>query len=497
MQVFDNEQKRIAIVGGGASGIATFIAAVRQRAAATIFIVDPAPVGQRTAFSTSDDDLICNTSVDLMSVIPEARHDFLDYLTSLNYQATPSSYVPRRLVGEYLTERYREYREIARRRGIEVIHLPWRFDTLRIEGQHRYRLLFTETFAEPLVVSDVIFCTGYDVPRVPDIMVPYQKHPTFIGSPFPEARMLAKVTGKSRVLVVGSKLSAIDAAILLCREGHQVTMLSPSGRLPTVRASCVRNDSVSWDLDYIASFMRHIASRSPASLNFTLFRHVIRALSKNTAMPWRRQFSYAVSPAERLREEIAIAERGECQWQDMIVTFVDALNWLYVRNRDQFQGKLSNFLEVLYPFFTAAALPNAQKLMRYIDEGRLEIKRGTLDRLDASEPDAGFWLTDWGNGSQSFDAIVNSTGYLGQTCIFNAGEIKFDTTGFRPEEVLDICLDMSATHPELHRKESIWFVGPAARARLLVSNALFVIAPLADEVIANMMNFSSSGNAWS
>ncbi|WP_273795155.1 FAD/NAD(P)-binding protein [Brucella intermedia] len=497
MQVFDNEQKRIAIVGGGASGIVAFIAAVRRQAAAAIFIVEPAAVGQGTAYCNSDDDLICNTSVDLMSAIPETRHDFLDYLMSRNYPATSSSYVPRRLVGEYLIERYQEYQKIARRSGIEVVHLPWRFHTLRIEGQRRYRLLFTEPFAEPLVVSDVVFCTGYDVPYVPDIMASHQNLPTFIKSPYPEARMLAKVTGKSRVLVVGSKLSAIDAAILLCREGHQVTMLSPSGKLPAVRACFVRHDSVSWDLDHVASLMKKIASQSPASSNFTLFRQVIRALSRYSAVPWRRQFSYAISPAERLREEIAIAERGECQWQNMIVTFVDALNWLYVRNRDQFQGKLSNFLEVLYPFFTAVALPNAQKLMRYIDDGRLEIKRGTLDRLVAPESDARSWLADWAGNSQSFDAIVNSTGYSGKVCIFNAGELKFDASALRPEELLDISPDMSANHPELHRKESIWFAGQAARASLLVSNALFIIAPLADEVIANMMNFSPSGNAWS
>ncbi|WP_158259809.1 FAD/NAD(P)-binding protein [Phyllobacterium phragmitis] len=496
MKVIDHMNANLAIVGGGAAGVATFIAAVKRRAAGTIHIIDPRPVGPGIAFSNTDPDVICNTSVDTMSVVSGHPLDFLDYLQSRGYAATPSSFVPRSLVGDYLTDRFQRYREVARRNGIDVFCWAYQFHSLRIDDHHRYELRLSRlTRRQSLIVTDVVFCTGHGAARVPEILMPHRDHPTFVGCPYPETEMLAKVPAKSRVLVIGSKLSAIDAAILLCREGHSVTMVSPSGEIPGVRARFIRSENISFDLDRMESLLTRwndqAAGPCPTSLKYAYLKYAAQTLSENTRKPWRTQFSHAIPYDERLREEIAIAEQGDCSWQDMVVGFLHAANSVYLKNKERFIGGLHpGFRDILHRYVTAIALANAEKLMRHIDNGALTIKRGELRHVATSDAGYDQWLVDWGEGLQRFDAVVATTGYHFPYYVFNdAGELEIDVEGSRPEQAIDISRDMAAHDPGLADRESIWFVGPPAHMRLFVPNALIIVAPLADQVIVNMMDF--------
>ena len=150
-----------------------------------------------------------------------------------------------------------------------------------------------------------------------------------------------------------------------------------------------------------------------------------------------------------------------------------------------------NFIEALYPYFAAIALPNAQKLMRYIDNGVLEIKKGTVTSVTAPHSKKGHWFVDWRDGPQPFNAIVASVGFLNRNYVLNqAGELTSDVDRYEPDEIVDVAPDMSADHPRFGKKESIWFVGIPAHLRLIVPNAFFIIAPRADQVVANMINLS-------
>lgn len=104
----------LAIVGAGAAGVATFIAAVRAQVARSIYMIDPQPIGPGAAFSNTDNDILCNTSVDTMSVLHDMPLDFLEHLRCEGYAFTAESFVPRFLVGRYLASRFLQYSAIAR-----------------------------------------------------------------------------------------------------------------------------------------------------------------------------------------------------------------------------------------------------------------------------------------------------------------------------------------------------------------------------------------------
>jgi uncharacterized NAD(P)/FAD-binding protein YdhS len=195
------------------------------------------------------------------------RMIFLSYLLRIGYSVTRDSFVPRRLFGDYLVDRYERYSGLASSVGINVRHISASCRSLTIRSHRNYQLALDN--GKQLRVTDVMFCTGHGSPIVPRACEQYLDYPTVIPCPFPEAAMVEKLPEPCRVLIAGSKLSAIDAALILCREGHTVTMLSPSGELPAVRSRFIRSGKFAFDpkeVKHILSLWKNDDSQSDDNL---------------------------------------------------------------------------------------------------------------------------------------------------------------------------------------------------------------------------------------
>lgn len=487
-------QRRMAIVGGGAAGVAMFIAAVQRGTAERIFVVEPGVIGSGAAFSPPDHDLICNTSVDIMSIVPGKPLDFLEYLTANGHAATAESFVPRRIYGDYLADRFHRYARLARARGIEVTHVPYRFRALKRLGHRRYALeLEGVVTAAAVVVSDVVFCIGAGSPRLPEAFAPHRGHPHLVRCPYDEAEMRTKVPPRSQVLVIGSKLSAVDATLLLCRAGHRVTMLSPSGRLPSVRARFMWGNEVPIDADGLLHAMTRWDGPAdaplPGALGFGYRKYFARAVRACTGRSWRAQFSRAERADQRLREDIAIAEHGGTAWQDWVVKFVNTANSLYLDYGERRIGGFHPaFGSLLFEYLTAAALPNARKILRYLESGQLTVERGEPRDVAAEQDGPGSWRIDWGRGERRFDAVVNAAGFHAPCFVLNAnGEIEVQSDGRRAAAPIRASTDLSARIPQWGDTENIWLTGASLQGRLLTASAIFIITNLADRIAAAML----------
>ncbi|MEU4743291.1 FAD/NAD(P)-binding protein, partial [Actinosynnema sp. NPDC023658] len=225
--------RRIVIVGGGVTGVTAFAAAVRHRCADRIDVVDPLPPGTGTAFATDHPALLCNTSVGIMSLLPDDPHDFLRHLHERGVPAGPDDVVARGLFHDYVRVRYADH--AARFRAEGGVHRHIRAEAARV---HRdvdggYHVVAGD---HVLPATDVLVCLGYGEPVVPAVLAEHVDHELIFRSPFPADRLLAALPRPADVLVLGTRLSAVDAAVLLCGQGHAVTLASPSGRLPAVRS---------------------------------------------------------------------------------------------------------------------------------------------------------------------------------------------------------------------------------------------------------------------
>jgi len=487
------DENSVALVGGGAACVATFIALVKRRAAKTIYVIAPGEIGPGMVFGSLDDDLLCNTSAEVMSVIADAPQDFLLYLRQTGRSIDPEAFVPRSSVGAYLAERFRHFGDIARRRGIKLVHLPYRFRSVRVldAGGHELKLESGDA-SYSLVATDVVFCTGFGAPRIPGPLKPYIGHPRLIDSPYPEVDMLRRVPGQSRVLVIGSKLSAVDAAILLCRQDCKVSMVSPSGALPAVRSRSVRNARFRLDRAWLESLFTRWTPGSDASypkgLRHAYLKYLAYHMSTLAGPSWREQFSTAHAYAERLRDQIRLAERGQCQWQDLLVDLVETINAIYAGTRFPFRGAMHPAMaERVDPYLTALALPNAKKLLSLIDDGLLSVCKGKLLDVVAPPDKAVPWCVNFGEGFQRFDAIVVTAGFHAPRLVKNeAGEMEIEARGGRREETVALSQRLNAEPTRAAGAGNLWFVGPPAHSRVPISSALFANASVAARVADNL-----------
>jgi uncharacterized NAD(P)/FAD-binding protein YdhS len=457
-------RRRLAIVGGGASGVAAFVAAVRYGVAESIDLIDPVGIGAGIAFSAKHDALLCNTSVETMSIVEDQPDDFLAYLRGIGLAATRDTFAPRAYVSRYLEARYAQGAASAHAAGIA--HRLVKAAAVRVERSAAagdYRVTLSD--GAVLNAADVLVCVGHGAPQVPPEVEPHLGAPLLFESLYPEQRVLAALEPRSRVLVLGSRLSAVDSALLLCEAGHTVEMASPSGRLPAVRTATPRACPVEVDRQALAR-----VDLSSAAFSWRLLRIVARAARAVGSRPLSEQVERIREPIERMRREAELARRGLSDWQQILVGYMDAAE---ARLRDEplalQRRALAECARVVGRYLFACPVRNADKLLGYASEGRLTVRGATPVRL---QPGAG-WTVSWRDGTNDdFDAVVCATGFSKAPLAATTNAVIFGNAapGSGPLQVasdLRVWLD-GATAPE-----RIWTLGLASQAGAPIVNAVY------------------------
>lgn len=472
--------RHIAIIGAGATGVAMFIALVRRQAAQYITFIDPYPIGQGLVYANTDPDLICNTSVDLMSVMPLQSNDLLYYLRNNGYRNTTlNDFIERKQLGAYVRERFQFYSKLAAKAGIKVEQILGYAQRIVRTKSNAYMI---ETDTEPLpFVTEVIICNGFGNPIIPECIHPHTLAPTILTSPYPEQKMIEALSRHNRVLVLGSHLSAIDVALILCRREHSVTIRSPSGMLPAVRTSLVRSPDNLVNHTEVAAIVATIDYRTP-DFEQKLSELVIHTIEKITPLPLSAQIAREHSAAQTLRTEIALAQAGKTQWEYALFAIVNALNKVARRQQDPAftqkiyeccRGSLSRYLG-------AMPLQNAEKILHHIDANRLRVNHGKLTAVERKENQ---WQVKWCSGeSSTFDAIVCATGnYLPR---YHATPETLTLVNDPKQRVTspELTPELAVKLPGTLRCERIWHIGVASHLIAPFNNGLFFAVDQANEV---------------
>ncbi|THD44687.1 MAG: hypothetical protein E7774_09785 [Bradyrhizobium sp.] len=213
---------RIAIVGGGATGViaAAHLAARPHSRGDDILVIDPgAELGRGLAYSTTDPLHLLNVRAANMSALADEPHHFCAWLEARfgATQASPFSFVSRWTYGDYLVDIARGLEAAGR-----IAHLRERCVDL-IETDKGVALCFASGAA---IVADVaVLATGHDGKPALD-GVPAEQ-------PWTDEAM-AGFDPMAPILIVGSGLTMVDMALSLDRHGHRgpIHVLSRRGLLP-------------------------------------------------------------------------------------------------------------------------------------------------------------------------------------------------------------------------------------------------------------------------
>ncbi|SCK09782.1 FAD/NAD(P)-binding protein [Streptomyces sp. WMMB 322] len=476
--------KRIVIVGGGATAVSAMAHIVRISGVESVTFVAPRSVGLGTAFGTTDPALLCNTSVDVTSLVAEGESDLLAYLAARGHAVHADDFVPRYMVGQYCRERFNRYVREARRAGIRVTHLGDRAVAVDRLADWNYRVVLHS--GASVTGTAVLLCHGADVPILPAEVRQYSRHPRLIAAAHPSQR-LRELPSQSRVLVIGTKLSAIDAALILGRDAQRHTVLtSPSGVLPSVRNRLRRMPSPGFEEDVWADL-----DPDDERLGRILARQLlaaVRSLQPGTPASRPRTTGEA---AEILYEEIRLATASQVPWQDIVAELIDVINEYASRwDADARSAVLGRYKALMSRYISAIPLHNASLLAGYLSDGRLRIAPRYLRSIG---PHGSGWTVEWPDGSrESFDYMVCAAGYeaLPMRCPPDGLHIGHGSDGSAPEVLEDLRVRFAPEDPA----ERIWALGACAGTRYPIVNYLraaaqhsaIVAAQLAEDSVEDL-----------
>jgi uncharacterized NAD(P)/FAD-binding protein YdhS len=275
---------RIAIIGGGATGVlaALHLARVLSRDVAEILIIEPATtLGRGLAYSTEDPRHLLNVRVANMSAFadqPEHLFQWLQERGSLGRvkSATPFCFIPRGVYGDYIGD----LAQGLLTSGV-IRHIRARCINL-IETEASVTLKLD--LRENLVCDCAILAMGND-PK-----------PALSGVPALQPwtkETLSDLEANAPILIVGTGLTMVDMVLSLDRNGHRarITALSHHGLIPSAHRPtqivALASTEVPFgsELSQLTGWLRRFA-RAIASGGGD-WRSAIDALRPHTQRLWR------------------------------------------------------------------------------------------------------------------------------------------------------------------------------------------------------------------
>lgn len=224
---------RLAIVGGGFTGVALAIHALASgKQPLSVDVIEPSEkLGRGAAYGTTDPDHRINVPTDRMSLFSSEPTHFTRWLFENKWLPDPEStdplgrfYVPRKAFAAYLEATLAQTTRSTTSASLR--HRQTRVIGLVREGEG-----FCLDLADgaSLRVDRVAICTGH-VPSAPcRVQEGARRHPRFIPNPWTSGS-LAKVRKSDSVLIVGTGLTMVDVVATLESRDHQGSIVAASRR---------------------------------------------------------------------------------------------------------------------------------------------------------------------------------------------------------------------------------------------------------------------------
>ena len=400
---------RIAVIGGGAAAVSLVDSVLRTfddtGPSVGITVYEPSTLATGRAYRDDLDCALVNRQMGFMSVRRDERDHFVGWLRqNERYRdtpyanASPESFIPRRVFGEYLKDHFSTCADQARLRGWQV----------RVRGEAVVDL--ATTGQEVLVRSasgvetfdTAALCVGTGEPADP-----YRLNgaPGFHADPYPLADFLPQVPSDSHVLVLGTGLSGVDVALGLLHLGHRgpITMASRRGVLPGVRVPQRSRELVELSC---ANIDRHVSAHGRLRLTdlWYLLRRELRAAGVDDARE-TASLRGGVAAAEYLRHQLNLVDGNPLQEIMMSALHqvkIKAWRSLCDQDRHRLVQRYNTRLKSIY---NPMPPQSARTLLAALDSGQLRVIR-RLVRV-AARPGAGFELATT-TGAGRADVVINT-----------------------------------------------------------------------------------------
>ena len=412
----------ILVVGGGPAGVLTALAVARRTDRPAV-VVEPSPeLGRGTAYATDEPHHLLNSRAKDMSVDPAAPDDFVAWA-----RCRPDDFVPRATFGAYVGARAGAVAHVARR-AVRVRPAGPRWEVDLADGTSRE-------------AAAVVLALGAAPPAFPaGAQAGIRLAAGYVADPW-HPGALAGIPPAARVLLLGTGLTAVDAALTLLARGHtgRIVAVSRHGLLPQPHTD-------------------RPAPPAPASAGAVTVRGLLRELRSSD--DWRAAVD-------------ALRPRADQIWSA-----------LTIEERRRFLRHLARYWEI-HRHRCAPAV--ARTIADARARGALAVRAGQVTSIHPA-PRGGFAVRLGGGEHWTFDAVVNCTGPGHPAGIPLVRTLVAD--GLARADDLSLGIDVDSHGRPVGRdgtpREGLHAVGSLRRGRWWETTAIPEIRSQADALAAHL-----------
>lgn len=225
------ERATVAVIGAGFSGLLTALHLAADPNGPTVRLIERSRAfGRGAAYSTANPDHLLNVRVANMSAYPEDPDHFTRWLAGHEGWSSHGGFVTRGVYGDYLQDLLREALETTAP-GRLLLEQDEAVDARRSGEGWRVRL----ALGREIEAAAVVLALGVLRPAPPAAAgEALLNSPRYLGDPWdPKAQLPDEAED---VLLLGSGLTMIDAAVSLWRPGRRFWAISRRGLTPRAHA---------------------------------------------------------------------------------------------------------------------------------------------------------------------------------------------------------------------------------------------------------------------
>lgn len=418
----------IAVVGGGSVGT-SFVRQLADRLKASdriplshLYIYEPSPdPGAGAAYQPDTASNLLNTRVGTMSPIANDAAHFHRWLMANRelwsplfpgLDLTANSFVPRALFGMYLNKVFTEAVDLLKGLGVAVYHLPHKVSSVT-KLRDGYEVCTVHGVSR--MVSGVILCLGNLETTEWDHMRTYER---YFNTPYPCTELIKGIDSKASVCILGSSLSAIDAAVSLADAGHtgKIMMVSRNGRLPSVRGeqNLARTTTLLSRSKLEDLTLRRAGQVSLKEIAELLMKEL--ELCEGEIPNLQNIMRIGQGPHKYLDSEIGDAAVRDRAWQAIAYSTNESIDLIWrALSLDQKRLFQREYKSLWHSYRVSFPIENAIKLQQLLHTDQLSVYAGFKDvfydeatsrfAVNIQNKNTGFEATVLS------DAVVNATGY--------------------------------------------------------------------------------------
>ncbi len=414
--------KDIAIIGGGATGTATLIALLKaiskqkQLLGIKITVFEPKEeMGLGLAYSAPLSSILLNTSVGSTTIVAGDNKHFANWLSKNESLWKPlfpeitsynlESFLPRSLCGLYIKETLKNALSKQDPKRVVVQHVRQKVTGIKLSEQaEKPFTIFTTGGAH---LSDgCVLATGYGQGYSHTYSY-LSENKNYCASPYLCFEQIKKISPHEKVLIVGTGLSAIDAALIL-KNHPNVTLTSRRGFIPAVRNRIIATEPKHLTEHFQEKFFKDNAHRLgieqvrkeiEIELSYRLNKKIVFneiEINKNTV--------------RQLREDIGAARKKNNSWEDSIfciLGFIDRA-WGFLSLVDQKQ-LITHEMKLISRYISSFPFGNAKLFYEKIKSGSLTLRNNLSNIYIDGEKFRAEFYGKTAIETEQYDHVVNAT----------------------------------------------------------------------------------------